>query len=299
MNKYLCEATNLSRNFRGNIVPQNLRENCLFSVISRLSPRSFLVKGDGSRAIFFVFAFCLLHSTFLFAQCPAWWYARGAVDTNLQANDYAPINQGQLKCLATNAFCEMEEYFGAGSNVAAVVNAFSSSNNYYPANLGQIKYVAQPFYDQLYSFNLTNTFPANMPGYYPWGNAAQTNDYAIANIGQLKYVFSFDSSVDSDGDGLCDWLEAKLGTNPYNPDTDGDGLSDGWEVAHGFNPLDASDGPQGWIVRTSTARQKIIQYWQLYYGTAPVFTNTPGSQADLIDMRDALNALSDKFYKVQ
>ena len=156
-----------------------------------------------------------------------------------------------------------------------------------------------------------------MPGYYPWGNAAQTNDYAMVNIGQVKYVFSFDSAVDSDGDGLSDWYEAELGKNPYNPDTDGDGLSDGWEVAHGTDPLNPdTDGDglsDGWevihgfdplnandatvVIVREAARQKIIRHWTLFYGTAPVFTNTPGSQADLIDMRDKLNALSGKFYK--
>ncbi len=40
--------------------------------------------------------------------------------------------------------------------------------------------------------------------------------------------------IDSDGDGLLDSEEAKIGTDPYNPDTDGDGLSDGQEV-HGVD----------------------------------------------------------------
>ena len=182
--------------------------------------------------------------------------------------------------------------------------------------------MAQPFYDRLYELALTNTFPANMPGYYPWGNAAQTNDYAIANIGQVKYVFSFDSGKDSDQDGLSDWYEVKIGTNPYNPDTDGDGLSDGWEVAHGTDPLDPdTDGDglsDGWEVdhdsdptdpddndddavigQVGEARQRIIRHWQLVNGTTPVFTNTPGSALDLIDLNNALNALSGKFYKVQ
>ena len=35
--------------------------------------------------------------------------------------------------------------------------------------------------------------------------------------------------LDSDGDGLPDWLEELIGTDPYNPDTDGDGLTDGEE----------------------------------------------------------------------
>ncbi|MFH1475873.1 MAG: hypothetical protein ABIH24_00050 [Verrucomicrobiota bacterium] len=247
-----------------------------------------------------VSAFFILHSTFLFAQGPSWWLTRGAVDPNLPPNDYAPLTLGQLKWLAVNACDEMDAYFGAGSNITAVVGAFSNTNNYYPANLGQLKYVAQPFYDRLHEFNLTNTFPANMPGYYPWGNSSTTNDYAPALIGQAKYVFSFDSAVDSDGDGLPDWQEAELGTNPYDPDTDGDGLSDSWEFNHGYDPLDGGDADQETKANMrETARHRIIYHWQLYFGITPTFTNAPGSAADLNDMKDALNALSDKFYKVE
>lgn len=32
---------------------------------------------------------------------------------------------------------------------------------------------------------------------------------------------------DTDGDGLMDWEEELIGTDPYNPDSDGDGISDG------------------------------------------------------------------------
>ena len=254
---------------------------------------NFRVVSRGLRAII-VPAFFILHSVFFpaYAQGPAWWQARGVVDTNLTFRDYSPLTLGQLKWMAVNARDEMDVYFGAGSNIIAVVSAFSDTNNYCPANLGQLKYVVQPFYDRLYERNLTNTFPADMPGYYPWGNASPTNDYASALIGQAKYVFSFDSAVDSDDDGLSDWLEAKLGTDPYNPDTDGDGISDGWEIEHGYDPL--SDDRDD--IRES-ARQKIILHWQLFFGMTPVFTNTPGSEADLIDMRNALIELSGRFYK--
>ena len=151
---------------------------------------------------------------------------------------------------------------------------------------------------------------------------SSSNDYAIANIGQVKYVFSFDSAKDSDQDGLSDWQEVAYGTDPYNPDSDGDGLSDGWEVAHGTDPLDPdSDGDglsDGWeeehggdpcdpddadqstlTNEVEEARHRIVRHCQLVNGTTPVFTNTPGSALDLIDVNNALNALSGKFYKVQ
>ena len=37
-------------------------------------------------------------------------------------------------------------------------------------------------------------------------------------------------TVDTDGDGVHDWEEILLGTDPTNPDTNGDGVSDGDEV---------------------------------------------------------------------
>jgi YD repeat-containing protein len=50
-------------------------------------------------------------------------------------------------------------------------------------------------------------------------------------------------SVDSDGDGLTDEEEMRLGTDPFNADTDGDGFPDGLEIALGSNPLDANSTP--------------------------------------------------------
>lgn len=44
-------------------------------------------------------------------------------------------------------------------------------------------------------------------------------------------------NIDSDGDGLLDNEENKLGTNIYNKDTDGDGFDDGEEVKLGHDPL--------------------------------------------------------------
>lgn len=38
-------------------------------------------------------------------------------------------------------------------------------------------------------------------------------------------------TLDTDGDGVKDWEETLLGTDPTNPDTNGDGIGDGEEVA--------------------------------------------------------------------
>jgi len=47
-----------------------------------------------------------------------------------------------------------------------------------------------------------------------------------------------DPHIDTDGDGLTDYEEFLLGSNPYNADTSGDGVPDGWLVVHGLHPTD-------------------------------------------------------------
>jgi hypothetical protein len=75
-------------------------------------------------------------------------------------------------------------------------------------------------------------------------------------------------ATDSDGDGLTDEEERRLGTDPFNPDTDGDGYPDGLEVALGSNPLDPNSvpnirppaifvGPILEITNSSTANQPV------------------------------------------
>lgn len=50
-------------------------------------------------------------------------------------------------------------------------------------------------------------------------------------------------TLDSDGDGLSDGLEAELGTDPESTDTDGDGLTDEVETEMGIDPtLSDTDG---------------------------------------------------------
>ena len=67
----------------------------------------------------------------------------------------------------------------------------------------------------------------------------------LASTSMDNTVTYWDPNSDSDGDGLNDWDEVQLGTNPNASDSDGDGMPDGWEVANGLNPNsnDASGDP--------------------------------------------------------
>jgi hypothetical protein len=46
-----------------------------------------------------------------------------------------------------------------------------------------------------------------------------------------------ETEIDTDKDGLPDYIENIYGTDLNNPDTDGDGYKDGEEVENGYNPL--------------------------------------------------------------
>lgn len=163
-----------------------------------------------------------------FADYPQWWLDQGVVNTNAVAtNDYAAVNQGQLKHMASAAYGDIASRYSQlnTTSLSNLVSGFSNSDNYAAVNLGQLKYVSMQFYDFLWANNLTNAWPEGMTSSpYPWTSTAGTvNDYALVNLGQLKYVFSFDfngislgTNVDSDGDFSPDWREALDGTNPYD-----------------------------------------------------------------------------------
>jgi hypothetical protein len=68
-----------------------------------------------------------------------------------------------------------------------MVSGFSNTHHFAAINAGQLKNVAQKFYDRIGP----RVGETNYPWTYPT-QPASTNDYAPANIGQVKYIFSFD-----------------------------------------------------------------------------------------------------------
>ncbi len=71
---------------------------------------------------------------------------------------------------------------------------------------------------------------------------------------------------DSDNDGLRDWEETLIGTDPNNPDSNGDGISDGDEVENAraaFSLANNTDGQTG----TTTPLTRTDQLTRQIFGT--------------------------------
>jgi len=126
---------------------------------------------------------------FGFGPGPPWWYARGVIDSAAGTNDFAAVNQGQVKWIAVQAHAELsqsDDWNPSGpeeSTITNMVYGFTATNNYLPANIGQVKNVARPFYDWLGAKQGSTN--------YPWGAGPFTNDFGAANIGQMKNAFDF------------------------------------------------------------------------------------------------------------
>jgi probable HAF family extracellular repeat protein len=185
-----------------------------------------------------------------YATAPAWWSQRGVLVQNATADDYALVNQGQLKKIAAAAVAEMDAGLpgGAGTTLHNLVQAWASptaqTNDFAPVNLGQLKKAAKPFYDRLIATAYASS--------YPWASDPNPpNDFAVANIGQVKKLFSFDFRAvdvthDTDQNGLPDWWErfyfGSIGNNPNALAPRGDGLTILQAFQQGLNPNDFYDG---------------------------------------------------------
>lgn len=72
-----------------------------------------------------------------------------------------------------------------------------------------------------------------------------------------------DSNLDSDGDGLKDWEEVLLGTNPNLKDTDGNGIDDGKEKLETFafkNKTTNEETPKSTTLTEDIAQTFLINY---------------------------------------
>lgn len=83
--------------------------------------------------------------------------------------------------------------------------------------------------------------------------------------------------IDSDGDGVSDDMEKRLGTKPNNKDTDGDGYKDGEELRAGFNPFGEGKKDMG----LSPIEKALVQ------GTAIEHPKTGGQESATLTVVEA------------
>ena len=183
------------------------------------------------------------------SSSPSWWQDRG-IQNSYPANDYAAVNQGQVKNIAVKAVAEMDASLpgGAGEVLHTLATNLSgttaNTNDYAAVNIGQLKTVSKPFLDRLLQVGYQG-HPLES-GTYPWvGRESSANDYAMANIGQVKNLFSFDLTFKTDPNNpLPDWWQmkyfGKIGVDPAN-DPDGDGVTTADEFLQGTNPMQSLD----------------------------------------------------------
>lgn len=97
--------------------------------------------------------------------------------------------------------------------------------------------------------------------------------------------------VDSDGDGLADEDELRIGTDPINPDTDGDGISDGVEVKMGTDPF-TFDTINGCNATKDTDGDGLFDCDERVLGTDSCITDTDGDGLpDLVEVNGGTNPL--------
>jgi hypothetical protein len=189
---------------------------------------------------------------------PSWWTSQGVLTLDgsnvpVPPDDFAALNQGQLKNITLGAFkeCEVRLPGGPGPGLLQLIDGFTQivggqrvpktgtlTDDFAVATVGQLKAVAQPFYTRFQSCGLAPVFP--------WPVSGTSDDFALANLGQVKRLFSFDLR-DDDVDGMIDAWEDFNGFDKNNPadaggDLDGDGLTNAEEQNHGTNP-NAKDNP--------------------------------------------------------
>lgn len=130
------------------------------------------------------------------AAAPTWWSDRGIIHPTKPADDYAALNQGQLKNLVKAAVAEMNANLigGAGNGLNTMVSDWTTSpeaaDDYAVVNTGQLKTLALPLYQRLLSAGVITALPT-----WTFANDPAADDFAVANIGQAKNLFSFSIPV--------------------------------------------------------------------------------------------------------
>lgn len=147
-------------------------------------------------------------------------------------------------------------------------------------------------------------------------------DYsAVLSPFSLSQLFAWNTSalptpqgyiVDTDGDGLSDDEEYKLGTDPLQVDSDGDGFTDGFEqqrLARGFDPKDPNKPWYGCKSRDDLDGDNLRDCEESAIGTDPRLVDTDGDHIpDGLEVRfgtdplkpdDAIDSDADGVFNLQ
>lgn len=170
---------------------------------------------------------------------------------------------------------------GFGLNSSGQVGDGTTTQRVYPTNL---QMSTNPPPEGTMAAGTTHTVSSYMDGsVWSWGantagQLAQTNTAAIYTAPAKTNFIIVEALDDSDADGLPNWRERELGTNPSNADTDGDGLKDSWELTYGFNPLvaDPPGDPDGDGFTNAQESQNGTDPYDFYNGGVPVFNPNGG-----------------------
>ena len=262
-------------------------------------------------------AFCsiLLSSTLLYASPPAWWNTRGVIDENAQEENYAVVNVGQAKWMATQAYAELSvrlaPFGGVDFQLSDIIpdipenpDALWYEQQKAVLNLGQLKAMALPFYDSLnqrlpgfldYQAQI-NGIPWEAGQTYPWNpDTPVEQNFGPVNIGQLKSTFAFQFDADLDGNGVPDFSSFGVPTQPLGGDSGG-GSTGGGSTGGGGNPAPrpdrdndgVPDDEDGWAFTSvlSPERIEVANY------VAVELTSLPkGSRVNNFDINNKSNAI--------
>jgi hypothetical protein len=188
------------------------------------------------------------------AEGPAWWSQRGVItpQSAKTADDFAVLNQGQLKNLARAARDELNSKLtgGAGVEIDTLVQRWQtqagSADDFAVVTVGQLKNAARLFLQRLHAVGQIAQLPE-------WTHSSGSDDHAVANIGQAKALFSFEvaaspsntvtnspvSSTNGDAATPAQPLAVAAAPPPaiaQSPDSNGDGIPDVDVVKFGLDP---------------------------------------------------------------